>query len=1656
MSKSINWNLGNQQTFTATEIGDQLTINGYKVCDFVFTTDESDNLVLTDAKGGTITISGWPSVNAPAIRFVAGYNGYYDIVRTGEEVNNELVYQKVVLPNTGSDSVYTHTGTPGVRQELEINLNNDTNIVIDPTNGGTFRIRFTNSVSEDKLYANSFYDRISIYDGFLDFINGTYYNSSGGKVFINDFMNNRVTDIECADCTYHFITGMNNYYTVGVSNSQTVRDRFVFTEMNTERYSTLQREFITIEADKNDVLDFHFMAQNLYRYVLTSESDGDDLVLKEVKYDNGAEYEIANIRIKYYFYEDRTPSSILYGRGEDAEYSDTIYGLPGNDTIYGGGGNDKLYGRNGNDLLYGGTGNDTLNGGYGDDILTGGPGKDTFIHGGVNQGNDTVTDYTAGEDTIKIGSNMKIFYTELVNNGKDVKFSIGDHVSGVEQGSMTVKNGAGKTITIKDDRGTFTVSNSRIVLKSDYGGLMEANRFWTQGNYCINWDTVTTFNGSKTVKDVTIYGNKKNNIIYGGSGNDLLSGVEGDDSLFGKDGNDRLYGGVGNDKLYGNDGDDRLQGGDGDDLLYGQKGDDELTGNDGKDTFVYYTGHGNDTITDYTVDEDKIQIASGSISGMQTVNGQDVRFTIGDGSITVKCGKGKSISLEDSRGSYTASNDTIELKSDFGGTLEAGAYLGTVTTINGQSATKAVTLKGNGNNNVIYGGTQADHLYGGAGVDMIFGQAGDDYIYGEAGDDKLYGNDGDDHLVGGAGDDLLYGQRGDDELIGGAGKDTFVYYTGYGNETIMDYLVSEEDKIQIASGSISKTEVGTNGFDVKFTVGDGSITVKDGKGKSISLEDSRGSYTVSDTAIVLGSDFRGALDAGAYLGTVTTLDGSAAVNALTVQGNGNANIMHGGAGIDKLYAGDGNDELHGGAGNDYLYGNNGNDTLYGEAGDDTLYGQRGNDTLYGGAGNDILNGGDGNDTLTGDIGKDTFVYANGEGHDTITDFTPGDDTIHITSGSISKTEMVNDDRDLRFTIGSGSVTVQYGVGKAISVVDSSGSYTVYAGNGSHVYAGNVDGNVKLYGGSGGDTMWGDAGNDELYGNAGNDSLQGGSGNDILYGGIGNDFLEGEEGNDTLYGGVGDDGLQGGEGYDVFVYESGNDTIYDYEAGKDTILLSSASLVSSEVKNANDIVLTLSNGGTITVKNRAGEIISVRDSSDKTYSVTAGVSQQSVIKNFMKYLDDYPTLANSSDAVITALGSAVKYASNNLFADWGALIDSFVDDVRAHGVKDNNNSADIVGYDLDENNYMINYVPESGLARFLSTYCDINLPNEDTGAISGADAGGSEVKTPVTVVPENGEIEDLLSPDTTEFTVNGLTFKLDSATYDPSSENQKYIVDSLYTWWADESLKLIDESYGLNFTEEGVTSNEIDVKFVNEAASYMAQVGSQYSWIHQNDEIVSWTTDLTLTINMSHFENIDTSDVSGFAGRASGYLDRTIAHELTHAVMAANTEKVYRYMPKYLKEGLAELVHGIDDFRPNRIIYLAKSDNVTDLEKILRQDVNLVDENNVGGYRYAGGYMLMRYFAKQSAENYVNVISASSSNIGSDSVSDSMASAASMLWVDDTPAMVADTGSELASSMTAISNAMLMPLDSTGSDLFGADSLSSGLFSDTNKNQSFLG
>ena len=111
------------------------------------------------------------------------------------------------------------------------------------------------------------------------------------------------------------------------------------------------------------------------------------------------------------------------------------------------------------------------------------------------------------------------------------------------------------------------------------------------------------------------------------------------------------------------------------------------------------------------------------------------------------------------------------------------------------------------------------------------------------------------------------------------------------------------------------------------------------------------------------------------------------------------------------------------------------------------------------------------------------------------------------------------------------------------------------------------------------------------------------------------------------------------------------------------------------------------------------------------------AQNEVIKKFMT------SLINSTLTGVDTVDEAIRACSSF----------SSTQDVINHISEDCNNSS--------SNLY------------FLRKYCGINLSNDDTGAISGSDSGGSVVKNADDIVPESGEA---VYPPSNTFTIRGLT------------------------------------------------------------------------------------------------------------------------------------------------------------------------------------------------------------------------------------------------------------------------------------------------------------
>lgn len=119
--------------------------------------------------------------------------------------------------------------------------------------------------------------------------------------------------------------------------------------------------------------------------------------------------------------------------------------------------------------------------------------------------------------------------------------------------------------------------------------------------------------------------------------------------------------------------------------------------------------------------------------------------------------------------------------------------------------------------------------------------------------------------------------------------------------------------------------------------------------------------------------------------------------------------------------------------------------------------------------------------------------------------------------------------------------------------------------------------------------------------------------------------------------------------------------------------------------------------------------------------------------------------------------------------------------------------------------------------------------------------------------------------------------------------------------------------------------------------------------------------------MGYYPSVDPNDVDGVSNvTGAGLLDRTLAHEFTHAIMATNVN-YFNTLPKFIKEGLAELTHGIDDQRKTEIMNLATINS--NMNNVLPGAKD--SSTNYGSYTYAAGYILMRYFARQAALQSLN-------------------------------------------------------------------------------------
>lgn len=275
---------------------------------------------------------------------------------------------------------------------------------------------------------------------------------------------------------------------------------------------------------------------------------------------------------------------------------------------------------------------------------------------------------------------------------------------------------------------------------------------------------------------------------------------------------------------------------------------------------------------------------------------------------------------------------------------------------------------------------------------------------GAEGDDTIIGGGGDDSILGDGGDDVLYG----DDAGGGSGIDpwSFEYYDltpgFYSSLAGAGFTLNggrDNSNIPTQTGqtsTITPDDFDTgNDFALKFT---SEMTVTTAGTYTFTTSSDDGSKLfVNGVEVVTNDGLHGTVTQS---GSVSLGAGPHTIEIIYFENNGLATLSGTVSGPDT-----------GGSATDLatyselttLPSPAGDDTLEGGSGNDALFGEDGNDVLLGGADNDTLQGDAGADSLTGGAGDDVFIYAEGDGNDTITDFNSGN------TGSITDGDQTNND-----------------------------------------------------------------------------------------------------------------------------------------------------------------------------------------------------------------------------------------------------------------------------------------------------------------------------------------------------------------------------------------------------------------------------------------------------------------------------------------------------------------------------------------------------------------------------------------------------------------------------------------------------------------------
>ena len=354
---------------------------------------------------------------------------------------------------------------------------------------------------------------------------------------------------------------------------------------------------------------------------------------------------------------------------------------------------DVLTGGSGSNRLYGGEGNDILDGGEGIDLLDGGEGVDTVSYANSEIGILVNLRYNKGSINVLNDRSEQIFNIENVvgsEHSDSIRGDSGENDLYGRGGNDDINGGAGADRLFGGD-GDDELWGLTGADRLDGGDGVDIAVYWTSNTaVTINLEDGTGqgghAEGDVLVAVENLWGSDHDDTLLGDGGANRLYGGKGDDEIQGNGGNDILEGGIGADRLDGGPGmdmvsystseegvtirlgggllegshaegdtfvsiegiegsmyDDMLGGDDGANKLSGGLGDNILEGGGGPDQFVFDWLNGDDTILDFTDNEDLVDLSATGLSGFDDLilssdsNGVTIHMpSIGGGSILLE------------------------------------------------------------------------------------------------------------------------------------------------------------------------------------------------------------------------------------------------------------------------------------------------------------------------------------------------------------------------------------------------------------------------------------------------------------------------------------------------------------------------------------------------------------------------------------------------------------------------------------------------------------------------------------------------------------------------------------------------------------------------------------------------------------------------------------------------------------------------------------------------------------------------------------------------------------------------------------------------------------------------------------------------------------